>query len=287
VFATVNGVRLFFDVLNPQLEIVEAGLNQKPVLLCLHGGPGGDHQTMRPSFDRLASVAQVVYLDQRGGGRSEHGPAEAWTLDQWADDVAAFCDALGIRPIVLGQSGGSIVTQAFLARHPERAAGAVLLNACARMDREALIAGWEALGPEAGAAARAMYTRGAPEDAPGFFQHCMPFYSHRGAPIMDAGAAARVRFNFQLSQRFFQTDGEAWRFDHRRALGKVACPVLVLVGAHDPVTRPEWGREVFEALPAGLAELQVFPDSSHAIQADEPEALFAAIERFVGRISAG
>ena len=103
MFVTVNGVRLFFDVLNPKLELVDGELFEKPVLVCLHGGPGGDHQSMRPFFDRFASCAQLVYLDQRGGGRSELGERAGWTLDQWGDDVAAFCDALGIdRPIVLG-----------------------------------------------------------------------------------------------------------------------------------------------------------------------------------------
>jgi pimeloyl-ACP methyl ester carboxylesterase len=287
VFATVNGVRLFFDVLNPQLEIVPGGLREKPILICLHGGPGGDHQAMRPGFDRLGSVAQVVYLDQRGGGRSERGSPDSWTLDQWADDVAAFCEAIGAdRPILLGQSGGAMVAQAFLARHPDRAAGAVLLNACARLDREALIARWDRVGPEAGAAARAMYTDGDPKDVPAFFQHCLPHYVRRPPPA-DPDAAARTSFNFAVTQRFFREGGEAWRFDHRVALGQVACPVLLLVGAHDPITWPEWGREVCEALPPRIGELQVFQDSSHGIPTDEPEAMFGAIERFVARISAG
>jgi len=46
-------------------------------------------------------------------------------LDQWADDIAGFCDAIGAdAPILLGQSGGSIFTQHFLTRHPSRAKGA-------------------------------------------------------------------------------------------------------------------------------------------------------------------
>ena len=82
MFVAINGVRLFFDVLNPKLEIAGDSLREKPVLVCLHGGPGGDHQSLRPFFDRFAALAQVVYLDQRGGGRSEAGDPAGWTLDR-------------------------------------------------------------------------------------------------------------------------------------------------------------------------------------------------------------
>jgi len=198
MFVTVNGVRLFFDVINPKLEIVEGGLKEKPTLICLPGGPGGDHQTLRPFFDRFATVAQVVYLDHRASGRSEPGDRSHWTLDQWGDDIAAFCDALGVaKPIVLGVSGGAIIAQAYLSRHPHHAGGAILVNPCSRMDREVLVAGFAKLGgPEAEAAARAMYTRGAPEDVPAFFRHCLPYYSKTGSfgpPDAASRAEARVR----------------------------------------------------------------------------------------------
>jgi proline iminopeptidase len=90
-----------------------------------------------------------------------------------------------------------------------------------------------------------------------------------------------VSINFAVSRHFFRTGGEAFRFDHRHALGAVACPVLMLVGAHDPVTRPEWGREVAAALPSGLGELVLFENSSHVIMADEPDRFAATIEAFI------
>lgn len=280
---TVNGVRLFFDVINPKLEIVAGGLQDKPTLVCLPGGPGGDHQTLRPFVDRFATVAQVVYLDHRASGRSERGDRTTWTLDQWGDDVAAFCDALGIvKPLILGVSGGALVAQAYLARHPHHAGGAVLVNPCARMIRDVLVAGFEKLGgPDAGTAARAMYTRGAPEDVPAFFKYCLPFYSQsRNFSDLQAGRA-RTTFDLQVSQHFFHEGGEAFRFDHRNTLGHVRCPVLMLVGAHDPVTRAEWGAEVAAALPPGVGELVVFENSSHMLMADEPEQLTERVETFL------
>ena len=115
----VNGVRLFFDVEGLSLVPDGPAMREKPTLLMLHGGPGSDHSIYKPDYAGLADIAQVVYLDHRGNGRSEDGPKEAWTLAQWGDDVRAFCDALGIvNPIVLGASFGGMVALAYATRHP-------------------------------------------------------------------------------------------------------------------------------------------------------------------------
>ena len=283
MFLSINGVRLFVDVLNSGLAIgADGALHEKPVLVCLHGGPGGDHQTLRPWFDQFADIAQVIYFDQRGGGRSDHGSPESWTLDQWADDLAALCSALGlVKPIVLGISGGAMVTQAWLGRHSGQAGGAILINACARLDREVMIAGFGRLGgPDAEAAARGMYTRAAMEDLGPFARHCLPFYSRGGKFGFPAGPS-RSRFNFAVGEHFFGPGGEAFRYDHRAVLGDVAAPVLAISGAHDPVTRPEWGREIVDALPPGVGEYALFEGSSHVISADEPDRLARAVEAFV------
>src|SRR3979411_1342536 len=102
---SVNGVKLFFDVEGAKLVPDGPVMREKPTLLLLHGGPGFDHSIYKPAYSALADMAQIGYLDQRDNGRSEEGPREAWHRAQWGDDVAAFCEALGIfRPIVLGAS---------------------------------------------------------------------------------------------------------------------------------------------------------------------------------------
>ena len=123
----VNGVRLFFDVDGEKLAVDGSTLRERPTIVLLHGGPGGDHAYFKPAFSRLRDVAQLVYLDHRGNGRSERGDAEQWSLAQWGDDVRAFCDALGIeRPIVLGVSFGGIVALAYATQHPSHPGALVL-----------------------------------------------------------------------------------------------------------------------------------------------------------------
>jgi hypothetical protein len=66
-------------------------MREKPTLLLLHGGPGFDHSIYKPVYSSLADCAQVIYLDNRGNGRSDAGPRDAWTLAQWALRVTWYC----------------------------------------------------------------------------------------------------------------------------------------------------------------------------------------------------
>src|ERR1043165_3204094 len=153
----VNGVRLFFDVEGANLVPDGQALREKPTLP-LHRGAGAGRTTMKPAYAALADVAQVIYLDHRGNGRSDAGPKESWTLAQWGDDVRAFCDALGIvKPIVLGVSFGGMVAMAYATRHPACPGKLILISAEAKggsyLERRVEL--FERFGgPEVGALAR-------------------------------------------------------------------------------------------------------------------------------------
>ena len=134
----VNGTRLWFDVDGPALVPDGPRMRTRPTVVLIHGGPGSyDHSYFKPYFTRLADLAQVVYVDLRDHGRSaRHDPA-LWSLETCADDVRAFCDALGIdRPIVLGHSLGGFIVALYGARHPghARRAGAALDDGALRPD---------------------------------------------------------------------------------------------------------------------------------------------------------
>jgi pimeloyl-ACP methyl ester carboxylesterase len=116
----VGDVRLFFDVEGTKLRPEGSAMREVPTLLLLHGGPGFDHSGFKPDFAQLIDIAQVVYLDHRGSGRSDRGSTERWKLDQWADDISSFCSALEIeKPIVMGQSFGAWAAMIYATRHPE------------------------------------------------------------------------------------------------------------------------------------------------------------------------
>lgn len=82
-----------------------------------------------PVLPALAASHRVVAPDLRGFGESPQ-PGEDYAD---ADDVAHLLDALGIdRAAVVGSSYGGRIALELAARHPERVASLVLLNAAYR-----------------------------------------------------------------------------------------------------------------------------------------------------------
>src|SRR5215469_1068058 len=133
MFVDVNGARLFFDTVGSKFAADGERMVERPTLIVMHGGPGLDHSTLRPYFDRFADTHQVVYIDHRGNGRSS-GEPDTWTLAQWGDDVKALCDALGFeKPAVYGNSFGGMVAMSYAARHPAHPAKLILSSTAARV----------------------------------------------------------------------------------------------------------------------------------------------------------
>src|SRR5438067_11273220 len=80
-------------------------------LIVLHGGPGMDHSMFRPWLDPLGDEFRLLYVDERGQGRSERVDPATLSLDVFARDVDLLAEALALeRFALLGHSFGAIVT---------------------------------------------------------------------------------------------------------------------------------------------------------------------------------
>lgn len=282
----VNGVRLFFDVEGGKLVPDGSAMRERPTLLLLHGGPGLDHAIFRPTYSALADIAQVVYLDHRGNGRSDSGPKESWTLAQWADDVRAFCDTLGIeKPIVLGVSFGGTVAMAYATRYPSHPGKLILITTEAKGDShlERRVALFEKFGgPEVGALARKRFfeTKGQPDEVAvaEWRRLAMPHYTRRSR----AEAMGRMIIRQDVLQYFTRpAQGEGHTFDFLPHLHRIACPTLVMGGEDDPMTPIEAQIDIAAALPKHLVRFERFSDCGHAIMADQPERGLAVICEFI------
>jgi pimeloyl-ACP methyl ester carboxylesterase len=279
MYLTVNGARLFFDTVGAQLAIDGERMVERPSLLVLHGGPGFDHTTMRPYFDRFADTHHVVYLDHRGNGRSG-GEPETWRLAQWGDDIATFCDQLGItRPAVFGQSFGGMVAMAYATRHPDHPARLVLSSTAARLNLPATYEMMEKLGgPKARAVAETFWGNPTPEGAAEYMAVCMPLYNPGDDP---AFADARKRAINRLEVMFAFIQKEQGAMDMVGDLAAIACPTLVLGGAADPITPVSCAEEIHRALPAGLGRLEIFEGAGHGVHRDQPERAEATLRAFL------
>ena len=213
---SVNGVRLFFDVIGEKLVPEGRRMRERPTVLLLHGGPGFDHSMFRPVFDSLAEDAQMIVLDHRGNGRSENGDPALWTFAQWGDDVRGFREALGIeKPIVLGYSFGGFVAQSYATRHPAHPGKLVLYSTAPVLEDGPALDAFEALGGPAARAAAAAYFAGATPDTTAAFRAvCFPLYNQKPG---DPDAKRRTIVHDAMSVHFFR--GEAPRMDFRPLLG--------------------------------------------------------------------
>lgn len=256
----IGGLRLYVDVDGKALVPSGPEMVERPTVLLLHGGPGMDHSHFkdRASYD-FTDIAQVIYYDHRGNGRSDPGAVEDWRLDVWADDVVRLCDALGIdQPIVIGESFGGFVAQRYLARHPHHPRKVVLACTSPRLDIDVVAAAFEHRGgPEAGTAARDFWTLG-PEAIVPYLEHCMPHYS---VEPDNPDVLARSLMNFEVMASF-QAD-EQRTMDLGPGLATATCPVLVLAGELDPVCPVEMSDEIVAALTNADVTYERIAGASH------------------------
>ena len=278
---SVNGVRLFFDVEGAKFVPDGPVMREKPVLLMLHGGPGADHSIYRPAYSALADIAQIVYLDHRGNGRSEDGPRERWNLAQWGDDVHAFCEALGIvgsdRARRLLRRHGGLVLCYPPSRPPFEADPDQHRRIRRRTSRPAhrtVRTLWRPGSRRAGAAALSGDTGPRPGLArrlgaarhPALFSQA-PRPGH-GAPRRQSAGGLHW---------FTRPGGEGNGFDLSGDLHRIQCPTLVLGGEDDPMHPIESQADIAAALPPHLVQFERFADCGHACMPDAPERTLRAV----------
>ena len=273
-----EGTRLFFDVVGPELGPTAELMLERPTLLLLHGGPGFDHSSLRPYFDRFADTHQVVYLDHRGQGRSDGGQdPSGWNLDTWADDVVRFCDALEIvDPVVMGTSFGGFVAIHYAARHPTHPSKLVLASTLARPDGELIERRFgERGGPAAAAAYRRLFIDGdqSPESWIDFATLNLPLYNH----VPSGFGPGRSVDNLDVLSHFHEPFAA---MDLRDDVTWIQAPTLVLAGRDDPMTPHECSTEILELLPAGLGRLEILDGAGHGTFRDRPEHTEAILREF-------
>jgi pimeloyl-ACP methyl ester carboxylesterase len=272
----VNGTRLWFDVDGPALVPDGSRLRERPTLVLVHGGPGSyDHSYFKPHFGHLTDLAQVIYLDLRDHGRSaRHDPAH-WSFQVCADDLRAFCDAVGIlRPVVLGHSMGGCIVMLYGARHPGHAGALILQSTLARFDLNRLVDGFAGVaGAEVAELARRHY-RGDPVTEDEWARVFAAF----GPRVPSRPELARRIGNSDLGGPGMQLLRQLDVVDQLPATG---CPTLVCVGRLDPVTPVTAAREIADALPPTTAQLAVIDDAGHFPWLDRPDHYWSLISTFI------
>jgi len=263
-------------------ELIPDGdrMRRRPALVLLHGGPGMDHSSFKLELASLGDVAQLVFIDHRGNGRSDDGPRESWNLAQWGDDVRSVCDVLGIEsPVVMGQSFGGFVAQAYATRHPEHPAALILSSTSAKKATARNLAVFEKLGgARARSIAEAFYGNPSTETLGDFIRHCMSLYNRR---FSDPDGMRRSVLRVEVLFHFFKHEWPG--FDLLPELSRIRCPTLVLGGEEDPATPIEDQEDIAAAIRPELVEFHRFPDCGHGAYRDHPDQAISIIRDFILR----
>jgi pimeloyl-ACP methyl ester carboxylesterase len=271
VKVAIRGVELFFDVDGAKVVPDGPWMRDRPTVVLLHTGPGADHSLYKEHIGpALTDLAQVVYLDLRGAGRSDWSSPEHWTIDTWVEDLEAFCDALELeRPVLLGTSTGGVIALVHAARHPDRVERLVLVSTVARYVHTRSIAEFDRIaGPEAGEVAARYFADPTEAHFAEFLRVCVPFYTRK--PV-SPDTVARMEMNMALIAHWDRTGART--FDVREEAVGIRCPTLVLAGDDDPSTTISGVDELVAALPAGLVRYEHFADTGHGVFRDRPEAI--------------
>ncbi len=282
MYARLEDADIYFDVDGMALVAEVDRMVQRPVLFLLHGGPGGDHASFKTQVAELRDVAQLVYVDHRGSGRSRVVDPASCTLEQNVRDVEALRQYLGIEQIsVLGSSYGGMVAQGYAIEFPDRL-DKLILSVTAPSYR--FMEESQKILESRGTAEQKRVCQWLwnasfenEEQLQEYYRIMGPMYSVQfDEQKHEQGWQRGIRNYRQLNLGF---GGFLKTFDFIEQLSTILCPTLVLAGAHDWICPPSQSELIAEKIPH--AELKVFADSSHLIAQDEPERYLQVVRDFL------
>jgi proline iminopeptidase len=222
------------------VELFVRRVGQGSPAVVLHGGPGAHHDYLLPGFDALADGRELIYYDQRGGGRSPvaRDVAVGWT--EHVADLEALRTTWGLERLTLaGYSWGGLLALLYALSHPGRVGRFALVSPApawraAREQFEGAFARRN-LDPAFQEARRQLRESGLRERDPAAFQQRI--FELSVAPYFFDPERARELTPFRVTGR---TQQEVWQslgdFDLRPRLPELrGIPALVLHGEEDPI----------------------------------------------------
>ncbi|MFN8473054.1 MAG: alpha/beta fold hydrolase [Anaerolineae bacterium] len=263
--AQVNGLRMAYDDTGP------AGA---PVVLLVHGFPLGRWMWDAQRDAVVAAGYRLIAPDLRGFGDTDATPPP-YSMDGYADDLAALLDTLGVARVVLGGlSMGGYVAFAFWRRHASRVGALLLADTRHTPDTpEARQNRYRAIEQVRHAGVRSFTDT--------FTAGLVGATTKAENPaLLDAvrARAAAVPANGVIGA----LGALAERPDSTPTLATITVPTLILVGAEDTLAPPSVHEEMGAAI-AGSRVVTV-PAAGHLSPMEAPAAFNTALGDFLAGV---
>lgn len=280
--AKIRDTKIYFDIEGAALVPDGDRMQEKPIAFMIHGGPGGDHTSYKPTFSPLSQKLQLVYFDHRGQGRSARGAKESYTLENNVEDMEALRQYLGIdKIVVIGASYGGMVALSYAISYPENVQSLIVIaTAGSYRFLELAKVNLAQKGTKEQQAIAQLLWDGKFEDEgqlKKYFQVMMSMYSITYKPETPVKSWNRSILSPDAINVAFR--GFLRSYNVLDQLHKITAPTLVIAGKHDWICPPELSAEIAAAIPN--TDLRIFENSGHLIRVDEPEALVDTIMSFL------
>jgi 3-oxoadipate enol-lactonase len=219
-----------------------------------------------------------ISVDLRGAGQTSK-PDGAYTTELFADDVAAFMQAIGVeRAHVTGLSLGAATGMWLAAKHPQKVKTLSLHSAWPKTDPflRTVVEGWQVMAKGLGSVTDMVIL--------GIFPWCFTPELYAAKPEYIDSLAEFVRSRPMPDvEAFLRQSGAVLGHDASAQLGRITAPTQVTFGRHDLVCSTRFA----DALTGGIAgaELVVFEDCAHAPIYENVQAFNARTLEFLQRHS--
>src|SRR5262245_2767761 len=289
-YVLVNGAKLFL--------LTRGADRRAPVLLWLHGGPGGAERPLFRYFNsELETHFVVVYWDQRGAGRSFDPNADPrrLTVAQHIADLDAVVDHLRHsmareKVVLIGHSWGTALGLLYARDHPDKISAFIGVNQVVST-RESQRAEYEFVQAEASRrhendVLERLREVGPPpfmtvdheqamealDDRYGGVFHKEPnrmWVMVRGifSGLVTPSEIARIHHGIHVSLEAMSA--ELLDLDLMRSVRSVDVPVLFFLGRHDRHVDSHLAAAYFEALHAPFKRMIWFEQSGHNVPFEE------------------
>jgi proline iminopeptidase len=266
-------------------------------LLVLHGGPGAHHDYLLPQMLALGNAdggRDLLFYDQRGGGRSRISSLEVITWKTQVRDVGLVLKEFGLSaPVIVGYSWGALLAMLYAAEAVKDKTlpsprALVLIDPAPISRKHRDVFEREFARRQNGPAVARMREELA---ASGLRAQDADAHRQRNFELSVSAyfaepASARELTPFRVSARVQQSVWESMGEFDLAADGRLAsirAPTLITHGRQDPI--PLASSE--DCARAMKARLVVIEQCGHVPYVEQPAALFGAVETFLRENRAG
>jgi len=290
-FVDANGVLIYYMI-----------VGRGSPLMIVHGGPGASHDYFLPYLLPLARHNRLVFIDERGSGKSEKlEDVSKYTVENMAEDCEVVRQVLGLGKIaILGHSYGGVVVEAYAFKYQKNLSHLILgstfsstkeINQALAREKAAVPAEKRKRLEELEQAG--LFGKGEPWEherypeeyaklawGTGYFpwlyqNHPDPNYNPVDGNTTNSWALYREMWG---SDGEFVIDGNLTEVEWVDKLPTIKVPTLIIVGDHDE-SDPVMSKEMHEKIAS--SKLVIVPNSGHMTFVDQPDLFIRTVTEFV------